>query len=341
MSDGGFTGADRHRDPVRVERIRRMVDVTVGRGLEVGPLYSPLVTRAEADVRYVDVQLTPELKAHYATHPGIPYEDIVEVDYALIENGRERSLTAAVSPGAPYDWVVASHVVEHVPDVIGWLAELAEVLADGGLLVLAIPDRRYCFDVLRPPTTVGQMLRAHLDGDTRPSARAVFDHFSTAVDMPTVHLWEGAVPTLDDVIHGDAYAWEQVQKSLANGTYVDCHVWLFSPASFVQQLRVLGGLGLLDLTLLDVNLTQEGELEFYVTLRRVPRHLGPVDRRKAVLRGFPTHEDAEDLDDCSRPADRPSSGPLPLSDLEERMVRAKRAVATRARSLTTRLRPRP
>lgn len=320
----------------RVARARRHIDVTRGRGLEVGPLYSPMVTRDEADVRYVDIHLAPELRTHYATHPGIPVDDIVEVDFAMIHEGEERSLAEAVATAAPYDWIIASHVIEHVPDVVSWLADVAEILADGGLVVLAIPDRRFCFDALRPPTTVGEMLRAYLARDTRPSARAVFDHFSTAVDATAAELWRGDIPTRAAVIHGNAYAWEQVQAAAHSRAYVDCHVWLFTPGTFVDQLRTLGELGLLDLTLADVTPTAAGELEFFVSLRRVPRGLDPEARRVAVLSGFPDEAGAAALD--TRPEVRPS--PLVLSAWERRGVMLKRSVLGGVRSLVARVRAR-
>src|SRR6185436_9508930 len=105
----------------------------------------------EADVRYVDVLDRDGLVAHYADD-GVDTDRIPEIDFPLIQpDGRTLGLAEAAAPGAPYDWVVASHVVEHVPDLIGWLADLAELTADGAALVLVVPDRRYTFDALRPP----------------------------------------------------------------------------------------------------------------------------------------------------------------------------------------------
>ncbi len=52
----------------------------------------------------------------------------------------------------PADLLVASHVIEHVPDLITWLREIASVLKPTGQARLAIPDRRYTFDLLRVET---------------------------------------------------------------------------------------------------------------------------------------------------------------------------------------------
>lgn len=325
---------------VRRHRIRQLAEVGTGRGLEIGPLYSPVVTKSEADVCYVDVQLTPELKAYYATHPGIPVDDIVDVDHALIEDGRTRGLAEAVAPSAPFDWVVASHVIEHVPDVVGWLREIATVLSDGGRLVLAVPDRRYTFDVLRPPTTVGQMIEAHEREDARPTSRAIFDHFSETVDAPAAELWRGWVPSDEHVIHGVDYAWQQVGAARRDQTYVDCHVWLFTPGSFVTQLRTLAHLGLVDLTLDRVVPTAEGELEFYAVLRRVARDPDPERMRRAVLHGYPDDVAARALDQHADPAteDVRAASTFAVSEREQQLITAKRQVLAGVRAAARRVR---
>ena len=166
----------------RVERRRRfwrMHDFAQGHGLEIGPLDRPMVRGDKADVSYVDVVSRDALQEHYAEGHGVHVDNIPEIDYVLIQpDGRTLSIAEAAGPGAPYDWIVASHVIEHVPDVIGWLTDLAEIAVDDGVLALIVPDQRYTFDVHRPLTTVGQMLQANHDRDDRPSVRAVYDHFS-------------------------------------------------------------------------------------------------------------------------------------------------------------------
>lgn len=246
-------------------------DFGSGRGLEIGPLHRTIVHRDKADVRYVDVHDQAGLRTHYAGHDGVDPELIPEIDYTLIQDdGRVLSLPEATAAGAPFAWVVASHVIEHVPDVIGWLAEVAEVVNDGAALVLAVPDRRYCFDVNRPPTTVGQMLDAHRLGDTRPSVRAVYDYFSSVVDNTSADLWAGRIPDYSRRIHTLGQAVERVAATEA-GEYVDCHVWLFSPQSFVEQMHELRVTGRSDWMVEEIVETPAQDVEFRVRMRRLPR----------------------------------------------------------------------
>ena len=243
-----------------------------GPGLEIGPLHRALVPRDRADVRYLDVRDREGLVEWYEEmDPDVVVADIVEVDYVLIDpDGQTRTMVEAAWEGAPFEWVMASHVIEHIPDLIGWLAELAELVADDGRVVLAVPDRRFTFDAYRPLTTVGQMVQAHLDGDTRPSTRAVYDHYAGAVDYNHANLWRGERPFYDGPRFGAASAEEQLQRTL-KGEYVDSHVWLFTPDTFLRQFRELRLSGRSDWFVDAIVPTPRDDIEFRVRLRRIPR----------------------------------------------------------------------
>ncbi len=255
----------------RRQRYWQLHDFSSGHGLEVGPLHRTMVTRDEGDVSYVDVMDRDRLIAHYEGDPAVSADLIPEIDFWLIdEEGGTRTLVEATRAGAPFDWVMASHVIEHVPDVIGWLAEVAEVVVDSGRLVLAIPDRRYEFDVHRPATTVGQMLQAHHSKDQRPPVAPVYDHFSHAVSYDAAGVWVGELPTFADRIHTRVEAFQMVERTLG-GHYVDTHVWLFTPESFVHQMQELRLGGLSSWVVEKVVPTPRLDHEFQAVLRRLPR----------------------------------------------------------------------
>lgn len=343
----GLPDAPHGGAPERVRRTVGRLDMSAGVGLEIGPLCSPMVDRADGDVRYVDVDTTERLREHYAAHPGVPVESIVDVDIPLTAEGRVRSISEAFGGTGPrVRWVVASHVVEHVPDMIGWFADLADVLEDGGLVALAVPDRRYSFDACRPATTVGQLLESHDRAESRPSTRAVFDHHADAVHVAPGAAWRGVEEgglRQEDVkrVHDLDYVLTQVQAA-AQGAYVDCHVWLFSPREFIAQLAVLAELDLLDFVVDHVVSTPVDELEFYVTLRRLPRDLPDGERSQRLATGF-----APPVDNVRAVPEPPASIPEPspvaaepdlpgttsqvLSDAEWTMIRMKRAVGNRVR----------
>ncbi len=257
---------------MRRERLIKLVGASNGRGLEIGPLHSPIVSTEEADVRYVDVFSQDQLRANYATDPSVNLSDIPEIHFALSTPEGMQRLSEAVRPAAPFAWALASHVVEHVPDIISWFAEIAEVLEDGGKLLLVVPDRRFTFDILRPPTTVGQMLQSHDLRETRPSVRAVYDMFRTAVTVDASDAWKGEIPGQETRKHDLAGTMNQVRRA-RDGEYVDSHVWMFTPASFVEQVAELGRLDLCDFVVETIVSTPENDIEFNAVLRRLPRGL--------------------------------------------------------------------
>lgn len=261
----------------RQQFLWRLFDFGSGRGLEVGPLHNTTVPREMADVSYLDVYDREGLQRTYASQPRVDTDLIPEIDFPLWDGERVRSVPEAIGDAARFDWVMASHVVEHVPDLIGWLQQLAEVVVDGGHLVLAVPDRRYCFDLHRPGTTVGQLLEAHERGDVVPSVRAVFDYKRGHANVNTPELWKGQFSGYDQRIHGLDEVVRQVDRA-RQGEYVDAHVWTFTPGSFAEQLVELRNLGLSEWCFETWRPTRPNALEFYVVLRRLPRAgWGPED----------------------------------------------------------------
>lgn len=307
-----------------------MTDMTQGIGLEIGPLDSPIALKASSDVRYVDIVGSAALHEKYCGDPNVEAGQIVDVDFALRDSdGGIHSLPEVVGNDGPYDWVVASHVIEHVPDLIGWLDEISQVIVDGGHLVLMIPDRRFTFDVLRSQTTVGQMLQAHTSRDVVPSERAVYDHFRSYVDVPTTDLWSGRpgidYPRVFSIDRASALR----SQVLDTGEYIDSHVWLFTPAVFVEQIVELGMLGLCDFVVEAITSTVANDLEFFASLRRIPRGLTAEQRRREQDTGMQSLSSDPRVQTPAL-ADAGASR-LALSDREVRLIRLKRRTMERIR----------
>ncbi len=315
-------------EAARRARFAEFFDFGTGHGLEIGPLAKPIAVRPDADVSYVDITDRDGLVAHYGDDPDVDTDAIPELDFWLTQQHGIVTIDDACAAGAPFDWVVASHVIEHVPDVIGWLQQIAAVTGDGGTLVLAIPDRRYCFDVHRPPTTVGQALEAHERGDRSPQTRAVFDYFHQVVTISAADAWEGRIPGPEARIHSLDAAVAFAGRA-REGEYVDSHVWLFTPSEFVAFVDDLGRLGLVDFAVERVVPTRRNELEYYALLTRIPRDIDTVSTAAQRER---LHEEAlVSLLDEELPAG-------PLRDLEAATARIARLERRLAR--TTRQRDR-
>lgn len=143
-----------------------------GSGLEIGALHQPLPLRRGVRVRYVDRCPVGELRRHY---PELADHAFVPVD--LVDDGE----TLATIGEESVDFVVANHFLEHTEDPIGALGHHLRVLRPGGVLFLAVPDKRRTFDAPRPVTALEHLVRDHRDGPEW-SRRAHFEEWARLVD---------------------------------------------------------------------------------------------------------------------------------------------------------------
>jgi SAM-dependent methyltransferase len=230
------------------------------KGLEIGPCHAPLVGKHEGDVRYVDYATTEEIRAAWIK-TTVAAEDMHEVDVVW----GDRRLAEAVTE--PVDYVVASHVIEHAPDLVGWLAEIGEVLKPGGVLGLAVPDRRFTFDILRPVSTLGEVVEAHLLGYRRPSIRQVFDSYALTRPNGVGEAWAtDQTAVLKPVPSKLLSTFETVKAMVADGRYVDSHCWVFTPASFLDTVEAMLALGWFGYRIEAFFPTEPGGIEFLVRL---------------------------------------------------------------------------
>lgn len=261
-------------------------------GLEIGPLCRPVVAPDAGRIHYADHLSTEGLRQKYAQDPGVDVNAIVPIDFVWGVNG----LAAAVDP-LKFDYVVASHVVEHVPDLIGWLQEIGRVLRPGGLLSLAVPDHRWTFDCVRQPTSLSMVLEAHLLAWKTPALRQVLDHFLEHVSPEVAQaepLSRGALgwdavdqAKVDFVFHGGVLLLNQQVAALAQGAYIDAHCSVFSPHSWVALCKGLARLDLMPFKCRSFSGTQRGDGEFFVTLEKLDEALSAEQRTHQVIHSLP------------------------------------------------------
>lgn len=266
----------------REEKILSAINPATQLGIEIGPLNRPIVNRQMGKVRYVDHVTTEELKRKYAQDPSVDADQIVDVDYIW----GEKRLPELAGDEAPFDYVVASHVIEHVPDLIGWLREIHAVLKPGGILTLAIPDKRYCFDYFRQPTEPAQVVEAYLLGSRKPSLRQIFEFHSQIVFWQGQPGWNHEVEP-DDLarLYTDQVAWSITHQASIDHAYYDVHCWVFTPRTFFHLLRTLTALDLFDFKLVQYH--EPTGCEFFVSLEAMDLMKNPDDRKAIQLESIP------------------------------------------------------
>lgn len=234
-------------------------------GIEIGPLTTPIVARNQGAIIYVDHVDTEALRQKYQNHPTIDVESIVNVDAVWGKS----TLQEAIGVGRKVDYVLASHVVEHVPDLLGWLSEVREVLRPNCELRLLIPDRRYTFDRLRRETRLADILYARLARARAPLAPMILDHVLEVVQVDHRAAWRGEIAedTLSR-LHSLEHALTVAEDALRNGTYHDVHCWVFTPASFANLMARACELKLVGFECADFEDTNVDDIDFFVGMRR-------------------------------------------------------------------------
>jgi hypothetical protein len=132
------------------------------------------------------------------------------------------------------DYVVASHVIEHVANPVAALAEWYRVLRPGGLIYLVVPDRRYTFDQPRPLTTVEHLIEDFVRKTTASDATHIHD-FAFGIDWAA---FEPATPA-DQVLPRRTQLAEGLRHAVATGGQINIHFHVFEPANVIGLIERL------------------------------------------------------------------------------------------------------
>jgi SAM-dependent methyltransferase len=186
-----------------------------GEGIEVGALDHPLYLPERIRVKYVDLMPLETLKKTF------PHLNIIKGP-DIVDDGEK--LTKV--PDLSQDFVIANHFVEHSQDPIGTIKNFLRVLRPGGILYMALPDKRFTFDIGRPSTPFEHILKDHIEG---PSWSRL-EHFREAI-----------------ATYGDTTDPEELERCLEfemnTVGHTHFHVWSQDDMlSFVASLRARAGL---------------------------------------------------------------------------------------------------
>jgi len=226
---------------------------TEERALEIGPGLKPML-RGD-NVEYFDVE--DRGVGHREGPDAVP-----EVDHLS-----ETADLSIVPPGVGL--VFSSHVIEHTPDLIAHFLDVERLLLPGGRYVMVIPDKRFCFDAAHPPSHLGKIIGAHLEGRTVHSFASLFEHDVLRTHNRAGRHWRGrsfGPGYLEDRLTLAKASLERFRES--NGSYLNSHAWQFTPSSFDYAMRDLRALDFINLDLEFVCETPAGRNEFTACLTK-------------------------------------------------------------------------
>jgi SAM-dependent methyltransferase len=186
---------------MRFARVRKRASfarVLQGSGLEIGALADPLPVPHAAHVLYSDWLPAADIERMV---PGSRAPDIVSDSESFPTIGDEA-----------FDFIVANHVLEHLTDPIRALVEWHRILKSDGLLMLALPDKRFTFDAKRRRTSLEHLLADHAS-TLPPSVR----------NRPHLEEWAEHVEGLR---RGSPEYAAWIDQQLRAGYTVHNHVWI-------------------------------------------------------------------------------------------------------------------
>ena len=168
-----------------------------GTGVEVGGLWRKFKVPSSAKVWYLDRLSADDLAAHYAEVRGpLVAPDIVA--------------DAEIMPLRSLDFIIASHVLEHLPSPLKALKSWYDALRSSGTLLLKVPDKRFTFDRNRQRTPLPHLIEEFED----PRRIDIRSHYAEWVERV-----DGKPP--------GTVEFDQHLRSLMNMNYsIHYHAWI-------------------------------------------------------------------------------------------------------------------
>jgi hypothetical protein len=247
----------------KAQDMKRYLSPDLNYVLEFGALASPLF-ETHSKALYCDHLERDELLLKYSAHSEDFKKNIVNTDFVW-SGGKDLEVFEGVV--GKVEIMGASHLIEHVPDLIGWLQRLQVLAADNCVLSLAVPIKTNTFDYYRPTSTLGDFLDAYVNEAKRPSLRHVVDQRRYAVRYRGENAWHHQTEAKNLVpVFPDVSSWKSIYEDYLEGNYVDSHCWVFTCDSFVENLKDFQELGLIDWII--VNEPNAWGSEFVVHLNR-------------------------------------------------------------------------
>ena len=193
-----------------------------------------------------------------------------------------------------FDIVFSSHVIEHCPDLIEHIHGVTKILNSGGVYVLVVPDKRYCFDYYHPESTIEEVIDAFANEKRIPRLTDVIGTVFTRTHNNAVLHWLGyhgerygyrnnsfemnsSVKIMDEYFFDDgsdasfekfSHLVEKYSDALSEGIYINAHNWRFTPENFRYIFEMLNKLSLIDLSILRLCHTIWGRQEFVAMLEK-------------------------------------------------------------------------
>ena len=243
--------------------------------IEIGPGYNPAVPKSDGWNSFsIDHVPKEELIKKYTGQ--MPIDRIEDVDF-IWKSGPLESAVPADLHGT-FDACIASHVIEHTPDMVAFLNSISCLLKKDGILALAIPDKRAMFDLFQTLTLTDKVIEAHIEKRTRHTRATAFSNRAYNIKSDGFITWSPGqrvfnISICDDHVTAQglptAFNFVRDISTDPSSPYIDFHAWRLTPASFKLLAVELTACNIFPFTIEFVSETIG--CEFFVHLRnRLP-----------------------------------------------------------------------
>lgn len=215
-----------------------------GEGIEIGAFHSPMPVPKGTRVRYVDLISAEDTHRFYPE--AAEQQDIVTPD--ILSPADHLPMIATGSQ----DFVIASHLLEHLADPIAGLCEWHRILKPQGLVLLVLPDMRNTFDRHREHTTLEHLERDHARSGTPER---------TQRDRRTYEEWSHWINGIEDP--GQIAFWARMLESVSYPIHFHC--WI--PKDIPELLAALEARQDVSFEVAD-QVTRDGAAEFALLLEK-------------------------------------------------------------------------
>ena len=314
-------------------------------GLEIGPFCLPLVPKREGyNVLTLDVFTAEQLRETARANPELAqWADNIETVDLLGPAQDVADIVRRELGDRKFDYIISSHNLEHIPDPIRFLQGCREVLRPDGIISLAIPDHRCCFDYYRPASTAADWIEAFLSHADRPTPKQVFlsNYMRAELRTPNGGIGSFCIDTDPASVHpvpvNVSALFERWKAPAKDQRYVDAHCWAMTPATFELLALDLAKIGLFPFQV-DRIIGPNGN-EFYVRLRgREPSLEGYEKSRAALLRQIASESrPAQTVDDktaammSKRPGEITIAAVVPLYNGADHVEEALQSILAQTR----------
>lgn len=239
-----------HAEPLKKSRLTSMeearesvVSCAKGRGVEFGAAANPMPVPLGSEVRYADLFATPVLEEEL-------YDEHGSFEYVPLDLQTSFDTMHGIMSGS-LDFIIASHVIEHVRDPIGAILLSMEKLKSSGKLILVVPKMERTLDANRALTSLEHLALDHTDPSRERDALHVIEFHAYAKPDDLKNVYEKAIHSIHDDYHSMHY-----------------HVW--NEKNFKQMLKFVSksSKGFRIESFTDA-LNGDENYEFYVVLQKL------------------------------------------------------------------------